>query len=83
MPAQKNAKLANTLEKAMNKDDVSKEPHNGILKFVLVAVVVLIVCVIAISVLKKYKSTINPNIPGEVTEFYTETIFDDIKIKMF
>ncbi|MCR5224453.1 MAG: hypothetical protein K6C34_00020 [Alphaproteobacteria bacterium] len=51
------------------------------LKFAFVAIIVLIACVLAIALLKRYKTEVTPNEMGNIAEFQTDVIYGDIKIK--
>ncbi len=50
-------------------------------RFAFIAIIVLIACALAISLLKRYKTEVKPNELGNISEFQTEVIYGDIKIK--
>lgn len=52
-----------------------------VLKFAFIAGIVLIACVLAISLLKRFKTEVAPNETSNVAELQTDIIYGDIKIK--
>ncbi len=52
-----------------------------VLKFAFIGGIILIACVLAISLLKRYRTEVAPNETGNVATLQTDIIYGDIKIK--
>ena len=52
-----------------------------IFKYTCIAIAVLVLCVIALSLFKRYRTELQPNEFGKVADFQTNVIYGDIKIK--